>query len=213
MNRALYMADSYMKMADREVNELFYFLSGSEFEGKTTGSKCLIISSFAFSLEIYFKSILFCVDEQTRIGHDLEILWDELPSGIQEWLTTNFDNNYKSSGKDWSVMILVSPNLRGKSKSAKIKTPGSTALDIIKGHRNAFSVGRYGYEQPAPPKIKPILYNIEGLQILAWLTRGLAYHVMKKLVSAKEAKKGEGGHLTASINLPSGQIERFPPKE
>jgi hypothetical protein len=202
-----------MRMADREVNELFYSLSGSEFKQRTTGSKCIVISSFAFSLEIYFKTILFCADEQARGGHNLENLWNELPDGIQTWLTTNFDNNYKSTGKDWSVMLLFSPNLRGTSKKATFTTPDTTAFGMIKGHRNAFSVGRYGYEEPESQKIKPILYNINGLQILSWLTRSLAYHVSKELEAAKEAQKGEIGHHTASITLPTGQIKRFPPKE
>ncbi len=36
------------------------------------------------------------------MGHDLESLWNKLPDSIQTWLTTNFNANYTSSGKDWS---------------------------------------------------------------------------------------------------------------
>lgn len=76
--RALYMADSYMRMADREISQL-QSLGKSESQNMVTGSRCLVISSFAFSIEIYFKSILFCIDEVPRKGHNLVDLWNELP--------------------------------------------------------------------------------------------------------------------------------------
>lgn len=126
------------------------------------------------------------------------------------YLTENFDNNYKSNGKDWAFMVLFSPSLRGAAEQRNIKVPESSAFGIIKGHSLAFQVGRYGYELPPPPKLKPILYNIEGLQILSWITRALAYNTYEKLQEAKKANKGKEGLHSAKIPFPSGSIEKFP---
>lgn len=80
---------------------------------------------------------------------------------------------------------------------------------MIEGHRLAFKVARYGYELSSALKLKHILYNIEGLQILSLFTRALAYNTFEKLQEAKEAKKGEKGPHSVKITFQDGPIENF----
>lgn len=205
----LYLADSYMRIADR-ANSDVSALDSNAAPVDRSGPVCLAISSFAFALEIYFKSIVFALEERALKGHDLERLWDRLPDVVRGWLGDNFESNYKSTGKDWSVLLLFGSFRAGPSAQTRVKTPGASARDVIYGHRHAFAVGRYGYELPPPSKLKPILHNIGGLQLLSWLTRALAYHVAEKRRSLSETNKGSGERHTISFRLPGGSIPRFP---
>jgi hypothetical protein len=210
LDSALYIADNYMRLADRAIKD--YEIVKLKEENGTRGPVLVAISSLAFALEIYLKSILFCLDERTSKGHDLEKLWHQLDKNIKHWLTLNFENNYKPTGANWHIMLIFSPYLRGESKNVKINIPGKTAFDMIKGHRNAFSIGRYGYELPPPPKLKPVLHDVNGLQILSCLTRGLAYHLEKELTNAKKALIGKkrGGRIEHPYEFPTDYIDKFP---
>jgi hypothetical protein len=200
----LYLADNYMRMADRATKDIERNDSGD------SGPICLAISSFAFALEIYFKSIVFAGEEKALKGHDLMCLWDSLPDAVRGWLSENFDRNYRSTGKDWSALFLFSIGLRGTSDVSTLAIPGASARDMVYGHRLAFTVGRYGYELPPASQLKPILYNISGLQLLAWLSRVLAYHFFEEL-RALSARDDQGGQpQRATIRLPGGSIPRFP---
>jgi hypothetical protein len=163
LNIALYMADNYMRTADRAVKELPPE-GVSERQTTSAGPLYLAISSLSFSLEIYFKAIVFAAQERTLEGHDLERLWGALPEAAQTWLSQNFDRNYVPTGRDWSIHLRWSPFLTGTSHEADVRTPGLSALDMVKGHCLVFTVARYGYELPAASRLDLILYNVPGLQ-------------------------------------------------
>ena len=217
LSTALYTADSYMIMADRAVSEL-RILKTSDLSGNEISSAYLAISSFAFSLEIYLKSVTFALDERCIHGHDLELIWGKLEPSIREWLDDGFKYNYESDGKDWSAALSWNP-FSGASPRGTFQTPNSSAAGIIEGHRRAFEIGRYGYEIPPPPDVKIVMHNIPGLQLLCWLARKLAYHCVEKRRAAMEAVKQidwrhpnqfkiPGG--TAQFKLPDWSVERFP---
>lgn len=209
LTRGLYLADNYMRMADRAVRDVSA-LDKSEAAGDTSGPICLAISSFAFALEIYFKSIVFAGEERALRGHDLERLWNQLPDAARGWLSDNFDRNYESTGEDWSVLLLFDAFRLDPSARARDQTPGASARDVVYGHRQAFTVGRYGYELPPPSKLKPILFNIPGLQVLSWLTRALAYHFAEQRQILSQTKGGSVERHTVTFRLPGGPIPRFP---
>jgi hypothetical protein len=203
---ALYVADNYMRMADRAVKDLSSVGSAGSGQDKL-GPVCLAISSFAFALEIYFKTIIFVVEGRAVQGHDLEHLWKKLPHATSKWIEINFDRNHASTGKDWNVLLMRSPYATTNSE-ARVVVPGASARDIVYGHRSAFTFGRYGYEEP--PTLKGVPHNIPGLQLLCWLVRALACHLVSELRVASATKKEGGGEHGVSLSLPSGPVTRFP---
>ena len=193
----LYLADNYMQMADRAIKNL---AAGEAPEG---GPVFLAISSFAFAVEVYFKSIVFVAEKKTLQGHHLERLWDKLPEVARTWLSVNFDANYKSTGKDWGVILVFGPFSAGVSEQASIRTPNACARDMVYGHRRAFEVGRYGHELPAPRKVKPILHNIRGLQLFSWLTRALAYQYSEQREILSKVPDQPTGRRNVTFPLPT----------
>lgn len=225
------MADEYMRMADRAIKKM-------PKEGKTAkrriidnqkgleSSACIYIaiSALAFAIEIHFKSILFTIKKGAQEGHDLEQLWKSLPKPIQTWISEVFDNNFDSETKKWAFILSFSPpspNLfttnppkKVKATPSEIQIPNSTAFGMIKGHCIAFQQGRYAYERPPAPKLKHILYNLDGLQLLAWLTRALAIQTHKEFALARKTGKIKdlGDTMSVEINFPKS-VEKFPKNE
>jgi hypothetical protein len=216
---ALYTADGYMRMADRAVEELGMLdvFKRSGLEGDKRGPVCLAISSMAFALEIYFKSIAYIQDQKTLGGHDLVEIWKDISKQAREVIRNKFDANYSSSGTDWSILVAWNHH-NGISNPARIRTLGATADDIIDGHRYAFAVERYGYEVPKPPAVKAMVYNVEGLQLICLITRELAIllaEAQRTLIedhySGAKATKDSSDRYTLSVKLPAdGPIKKLP---
>lgn len=200
---ALYTADSYMRLAHQATNDL----SKQDDSSKRCGPILLAISSLAFALEVYFKAIIYSTKQKIAVGHDLDELWNELPEVVREWLTKNFEDNYKSKGENWGTILMRAPS-SSDSNIIKAESPGFTAPDIIKGHRLAFTIARYGYE--LTPELRAVSYNIDGLRLLSWLTRRMAIDVTEARISLEKSSKDKSGTRSISIPQPSGVIERFP---
>lgn len=203
---AHFMADDYLRMADRSIKAI-----PQRQKDEKTASICLAISSLAFAMEIYLKSILFSIDERTEGGHDLAKLWKRLPAPIKDWLSQNFVDNFDSENEKWTYIVFFSPHLRGLDIPTKIKMPDFTAYGIIKGHRDAFRMGRYAFERPPGRKLKTIIYNLNGLKILSWLIRELAHHSAKAVEEAKKSGEGEdlGAKISVTVKFPEN-IGPFP---
>lgn len=216
------MADEYMRMADRLIKKVPTLEKIDKQENpESSASIYIAISSLAFAIEVHFKSLLYTLKKGTRDGHNLAMLWNSLPKDIQTWLSEVFDQNFDSESKKWAYIVSWSPPhtpMKPGEKRAynmiKIKTPENSAFGMIKGHRNAFQQGRYAYESPPAPKLKAIMYNLDGLQLLAWLTRGLAIHLHKEFELARKTGKikEKGDHLSLEFNLPKS-IQKFPHNE
>lgn len=208
---ALYLADSYMRMADRAIKDLDDTRRSPEVSDES-GPTYLAISSFAFAVEIHLKLAIFIATHKVAGGHDLEELWNVLPKDVETWISENFERNYASTGEDWSVLVDASPATPGTGPQSRVDIPGASARDLIVGHRRAFEVGRYGYELPGQQKLKLVAHNIHGLQLLCWLTRALAYHLAEAMLDfgAAVGSTTSDGKRTKTVRLPGGVVERFP---
>lgn len=211
------MADEYMRLADRLIKKVpTNEKTDKQDHHQRSASIYVAISSLAFAIEVHLKSILYTNKKGTAEGHDLERLWNALPEPIQTWLSEVFDQNFDSENQKWNYNIIFSP-LTSKPrpifiyKPIKLQFPENTALGMIQGHRTSFQQGRYAYELPLVPKLKYIYYNLEGLQLLAWLTRALAIQVHNEFELAKKTNKIKdlGDHLSVTINFPR-HVEKFP---
>jgi len=209
------MADEYMRMADRLIKAV-----PEQQKNGNNASIYIAISSLAFAIEVHFKSILFTCMKGPEDGHNLEELWNSLPKPIQNWLSEVFDENFDTENKKWGVIfsfsppsaeLIADPNFKGLYKVTKVQTPTNTALGMIQGHRIAFQQGRYAYERPPAPNLKRILYNLDGLQLLAWLTRAMAIQLYEDFKLARKTGKIKvsGYQRSVVLDFPEN-IEKFP---
>lgn len=187
---ALFIADSYKRSGDRAYSRLQH-LTDTEFKTEYNSAVYVIISSFAFSIEVYLKTIVFCLNETPLTGHDLAKLWNQLPKSVQNWLNNNFKRNFQSTGKDWKIHIIFDELPPDQIVENRVKVPDGTAHGMIKGHRDAFQVGRYAFELPEKYKTKPVIYCLPGINLLSQLTRGLAYHIFTERQKLINTSTGE----------------------
>lgn len=210
---ALYTADSYFVAAVRAA------LDSKEPQPKDPpqqfdGPSCVAISSHAFAIEVYIKTLIYLVDGRVVENHDLMFLWHKLPSAIREWISSAFEENLDEQSKYWTVSAFVNPNLSGSTGPVKVATGENSAEGIIKSHRLAFLVGRYAYELPSASEMKLIAHNVPALERVSALLRALAYHVKNRVESEQAVFRKEGAgpgeKRVINIDFPSGRLEPYP---
>jgi hypothetical protein len=206
---ALFIADSYWRSGNRAYQREIE-LKNSELKPEHSGAVYMTLSSYAFALEAYMKLMIYCFSEKTKSGHDLAKLWKQLPKAARNWLDKNFEKNYKSKGGDWAASVKFGDLSKDEESNIKFSTQTNTAHGMIKAHKNAFEDGRYGFE--FKKKSKVIVYCLPGINMLTYLTRGLAHHVFNERQKFVESKKGLIGKHIGSINMP-GSISEITHKD
>ncbi len=201
---ALYMADSYLALADRALQDYAKRRFG-ELDGDTRGPVYIAVSSMVFALEVYLKTIIFTLSDRTIRGHDLESIWLALPKQIRADVEYKHAANYQCKAGDWIPLHVISSRLRGESKIRKVYIPHGTALDIIRGHSTAYEAGRYGYEYLKPPNFKTFLRNIPGLQVLCWICREYTEVLWTARVDAIRGLGTQGGKWSVRLHLPKSR--------
>jgi hypothetical protein len=100
--------------------------------------------NFSFAIELLLKSVIFNTTGNSAHGHDLSILFTQIPPNIQEAIRKAYLNyrltqttelgNYKAMGSDTEAANVAK----------KIET--ATVEDLLITHRGSFEKWRYAYE-------------------------------------------------------------------
>lgn len=211
-NTSLYIADSYLVAAIRAG--LDYRKDMEKPKKQYSGAACVAISSHAFAIEVYIKSLLYLIESRVYDNHDLMFLWNKLPVDVREWISATFEYNLGEDKREWTISIFANPKLAGESHVTSVKTGENSAEGIIKSHRLAFQIGRYAYELPASKDIKLIPHNIPALELVSGLFRSLAHYINNRMEAAASKIRVEGRgserRRTLEVDLPSGQLEVYP---
>lgn len=123
-------------------------------------------ANLAFALELYLKTLLSGFDQDVPRHHDLDRLYDSLPTSAKRWSQAVFEEVFWStwSGRRFKISLAVGASETPAWTDASV---GLTLPTILKRSRSAFQIWRYAFEVSIPQGSRYQVRELEYGPLLA----------------------------------------------
>ena len=136
--------------------------------------------NLAFAVELYLKGLRIIHKVPTRITHELDRLYLDLPADLRRTIEEEYGRVVVAQDQPLSLGLSISP--KGTTLAQRMDLPppptDHTLVAVLQRSRDVFEVWRYLYEQGAPGTVTRRAYEFYFLGIAADVLRA---HVKRGL--------------------------------